>query len=79
MGKKISMHEDAEQRLQNFITQLDRPRSVASRIQAMLPLIDEARERGATWPELADVLGIPRSTLLAAYSRATKKAGTRSR
>lgn len=69
------MHEDAEQRLQDFVKQLDRPGSIASRIEAMLPLIDEARERGATWAELVVVLGIQRSTLLGAYARAAKKAG----
>lgn len=71
------MYEDAEQRMLDFMKQLDRPRSVASRVQEMLPLIDEARARGATWPELATVLGIPRSTLLAAYARARKKPGSK--
>lgn len=71
------MLDDAEKRMLDFVQRLDRPRSVASRIQDMLPLIEEARTRGARWPEIADVLGIPRSTLLAAYARAKTKAGGR--
>ncbi len=69
------MHEDAERRMSDFLQQLHRPRSIASRVQEMLPLIDEARTRGATWPEISEVLGVPRSTLLAAYSRARKSSG----
>ena len=71
------MHDDAEKRMLDFMQGLNRPRSVASRIQEMLPVIEEARTRGARWPEIADVLGIPRSTLLAAYARARKRTGSR--
>lgn len=70
---KMNMHDDAEKRLSEFVQGLDRPKSVAARIRAMLPLIEEARIRGATWLELVNVLGVPRATLLAAYSRARKK------
>jgi hypothetical protein len=68
------MHDDAEKRFQEFLETLTRPRSTAARIKEMYPLIEEARTRGARWPEIADVLGIPRSTLLAAYSRVNRKA-----
>ena len=76
-GVHFVMHEDAEQRIMDFVQRLDRPRSVAARIEEMLPVIEEGRARGATWPEIADVLGIPRSTLLAAYTRAKRKSGGR--
>lgn len=61
------MHEDADERLQALIMRKAQ-QSQAARIRAKRAVIAEARASGSTWAEVANALGVPRASLLAALA-----------
>lgn len=61
------MHEDADARLEALMVRKSQ-QSQAARIREKRAVIAKARAAGATWAEVADALGVPRASLLAALA-----------
>lgn len=61
------MNVDARARLEELVKRKAR-QSQAAQVRDLKPVIDAAREAGATWGEVADAVGVPKPSLLAALA-----------
>lgn len=66
------MKNDAEQRLKTLIEKPRTPTTQADRIRAMKPEIDAAREKGHTWLDICEAIGVSRSSLFSALGRSSR-------
>ena len=66
------MKNDAEQRIKVLAEQPRTPTTQADRIRAMRPEIDAAREKGHTWPQICEAIGVSRSSLFSALGRSAR-------
>lgn len=69
------MHDDAADRLEALMA-TKKKKTQAERIRELLPRIEGSRAAGATWGEIAEAIGVPKPSLLAALAplRAPKTA-----
>lgn len=66
------MYSDAKTRLAYFCESIPEKKSITKRLTQMLDTIEAARERGATWEQIAEVIGVNRDTLASTISRISR-------
>lgn len=72
------MNRDAEERIRGLADSPPTPTTQADRIRAMRAHIDAAREKGHTWLQICEAIGVSRSSLHSALGRGSRSSRTSS-